>query len=300
VTGAPRAVLAADAVLLAITAFWATSFVLVKDALGAADPLTFLALRFGVGALACTALAWRDGLHGPSLRAGVRLSPWLFGGYALQTAGLAWTTPARSAFLIGVCVLFVPFVGWALNGRRPRPAILLGVSLAAAGMYLLTLHGQEVRAGGETWRGDLLTLGCAGAYAFHIVLTERYAPGARPSVLVATQVWAVFLLSLPCLAVFPVRLEPTPQLWGVVAYTGVLATAVAISLQTWAQARTTAVRAGLVFALEPVFTAALGVYLGREALTGAQWAGGALIVLGVVAGEVAPVGAGAERPAPPA
>ena len=296
-TGMPRAALVADGVLLAITAFWATSFVLVKDALGAADPLTFLALRFGAAGLACAALAWRDGAHAPSIRAGVKLSPFLFGGYALQTAGLWWTSPARSAFLTGLCVLFVPFVGWALNGRRPRPAILMGVLLAAAGMYLLTLHGQELRGAGEAWVGDLLTLGCAVSYAFHVVLTERYAPGARPSVMVATQVWGVLLLSLPCLAVFPVRLEPTAHLWWVVAYTGVLATAVAISLQTWAQARTTAVRAGLVFALEPVFTAALGVYLGREALTGAQWAGGALIVLGVVAGEVAPVGAGAGRPA---
>ncbi len=299
-TAPPRAALAADGVLLAITAFWATSFVLVKDALGAVDPLTFLALRFGVGALACTALGWRDGLHGPSLRAGVKLSPWLFGGYALQTAGLAWTTPARSAFLTGLCVLLVPFVGWALNGRRPRPTVLLGVSLAAAGMYLLTLHGQDVRGTGEAWVGDLLTLGCAVCYAFHVSLTERYAPGARPAVLVATQVWGVLLLSLPCLALFPVRLSPTPQLWAVVAYTGVLATAVAISLQTWAQARTTAVRAGLVFALEPVFTAALGTYLGRDVLTAVQWAGGALIVLGVVAGELVPHGAGAGRAGEPA
>jgi len=139
---APRTALAADGVLLAITAFWATSFVLVKDALDSADPLTFLALRFGAAGLACTALSYRDGLHRPSLLAGARLSPLLFGGYALQTAGLQWTSPARSAFLTGLCVLFVPFVGWALNGRRPRPPILLGVSLAAAGMYLLTLHGK--------------------------------------------------------------------------------------------------------------------------------------------------------------
>lgn len=293
---APRTALAADGVLLAITAFWATSFVVVKDALASADPVTFLALRFGAAAVACTALAWREGLHLPSIRAGVRLSPLLFGGYALQTAGLWWTTPARSAFLTGLCVLFVPFVGWALLGRRPRPAILLGVSLAAVGMYLMTLYGKG-GGGGEAWTGDVLTLGCAVSYAFHVVLTERYAAGARPSVMVATQVWGVLLLSLPCLLVFPVRLQPNAHLWGVVLYTGVLATAVAISLQTWAQARTTAVRAALVFALEPVFTAALGVWLGREILSATEWAGGALIVLGVVAGELAPQGAGAEQPA---
>ena len=286
----------ADAVLLGITAFWSTSFVLVKDALAHVDPVTFLALRFGVGALACTALAWREGWHLPSVLAGARLSPFLFGGYVLQTAGLAFTTPSRSAFITGMCVLMVPFVAWALLRRAPRVGVMAGVVLASAGMYLMTLAGKEVAATGSTWLGDVLTLGCAISYAFHVVLTDRYAPGARPGVMVATQVWGVFLYSLPLFAFFPAKLDFTPMVWTVVLYTGVLATAVAISLQTWAQARTTAVRAALVFALEPVFTAALSWSLGREQLGGVEWLGGGLIVLGVVVGELTG-GARAEAPA---
>ncbi|MEN9796333.1 MAG: hypothetical protein RL653_29 [Pseudomonadota bacterium] len=276
----------ADAVLLGITAFWSTSFVLVKDALGHADPVTFLALRFGVGALACTALAWREGWHLPSVLAGARLAPFLFLGYVLQTAGLAYTTPARSAFLTGMCVLLVPFVAWGLLRRALRWGVMAGVGFAAAGMYLMTLAGKDGAAAQGSWLGDLLTLGCAVSYAFHVVLTDKYAPGARPGVMVATQVWGVFLFSLPLLPLVETKLEPTALLWGVVAYTGVLSTAVAISLQTWAQARTTAVRAALVFALEPVFTAAFAWSLGRERLTAVEWLGGGLIVLGVVVGEL--------------
>jgi drug/metabolite transporter (DMT)-like permease len=273
-------------VLLGITAFWSTSFVLVKDALAHADPVTFLALRFGVGALACTALAWREGWHLPSVVAGARLSPFLFGGYVLQTAGLAYTTPARSAFLTGMCVLLVPFVAWGLLRRVLRWGVMAGVGCAAVGMYLMTLAGKDAAAAGTTWLGDLLTLGCAISYAFHVVLTDKYAAGARPGVMVATQVWGVFLFSLPLLTLVETKFESTPLLWGVVAYTGVLSTAVAISLQTWAQARTTAVRAALVFALEPVFTAAFGWSLGREHLTAVEWLGGVLIVAGVVVGEL--------------
>jgi len=41
----------ADLALLMVAAVWGLTFVLVKDALGAGGPFTFLALRFGLAAL---------------------------------------------------------------------------------------------------------------------------------------------------------------------------------------------------------------------------------------------------------
>jgi drug/metabolite transporter (DMT)-like permease len=54
----------------------------------------------------------------------------------------------------------------------------------------------------------------------------------------------------------------------------------------WAQRRTSAVRAALIFSLEPVAAALFSHFYGGERLVPAEWAGGALVVLGVVAGEV--------------
>lgn len=279
--GTPAAAFRADGLLLAITALWGCTFVTVKDALGAADPLTFLTLRFVVGAVVAAAVV-RGGLRDRAAwRGGLVLGGLLFVGFLFQTWGLASTTPSRSAFLTGLSVVLVPLVSVVLGQRRPGPATLLGAALAAGGLLVLTGSGS-----GEVRLGDVLTLGCTVAYAFHIALTERYAQTTRATALVAAQLAVTAALCLLALPFGPRRLESTPALWFGVAVTGVLASFVAISIQTWAQARTSAVRAGVIFALEPVFAAALSAALGRESLGRAELAGGALIVAGVVVSEV--------------
>jgi drug/metabolite transporter (DMT)-like permease len=54
----------------------------------------------------------------------------------------------------------------------------------------------------------------------------------------------------------------------------------------WGQRHTTAIRAALIFALEPVTAALFSFWVYGEPLGPWDWAGGALIVLAVVAGEV--------------
>ena len=56
-------------------------------------------------------------------------------------------------------------------------------------------------------------------------------------------------------------------------------------MQTWAQGRTSAARAALIFALEPAFAALVSVALGRERLGAAEVVGGGLIVAGVALAE---------------
>ena len=84
----------------------------------------------------------------------------------------------------------------------------------------------------------------------------------------------------------PVRLTASPALLGTVLYTGVCMTALAFFVQNWAQRHTTAVRTALIFSLEPVAAALFSHLVGGEPLVALDWAGGALIVLGVLAGEV--------------
>ena len=87
--------LRADLALILITALWGTTFVVVKDALAQADTFTFLALRFAVGGLAASIVAGRALMTPGVLRYGAFLSLFLFTGYALQTAGLGFTTESR-------------------------------------------------------------------------------------------------------------------------------------------------------------------------------------------------------------
>ena len=139
---------------------------------------------------------------------------------------------------------------------------------------------------GTTAKGDLRPIGCAVAFAFYIVLLEPAARVHPSTPLVAAQLWMVALLALAALPFVPRYLNPTPAFWWAVLYTGVLSTAVCMLGQTWAQARTSAVRAALIFALEPVFAAVFSVALGRERLGIRELTGGTLIVLGIVAAEL--------------
>jgi len=83
-----------------------------------------------------------------------------------------------------------------------------------------------------------------------------------------------------------------------VAFAGLLSSAGCILAQTWAQARTTAVRAALIFALEPVFAATYSVLVGRERLGGRELVGGSLIILGIFASELGSAAWARRRPLP--
>ena len=273
---------AADAVLLFITVVWGITFVVVKGALGHADPLSFLALRFSLAALAAVLIARRQLLDPALWRPAALLGLCLIIGYQLQTWGLLWTSPSRSAFLTGLCVILVPFLSVVLFKRRLVVPAVIGAAIAVAGLYLLTDAG----AAAGTLTGDLFTLGCAVAFAFHIALTERYATRHPAFALVAAQLVisaALFSLFVPF---GERRVESTSGLWIAVAVTGLLATTMGIGLQTWAQARTTAVRAALIYALEPVFAVGYSTLMTQEQLGRRELFGGGLIIAGVVIGEV--------------
>ena len=286
-TAPPRERLKADGLLLAMTAIWGLTFVVVKDALARADPFSWLALRFLIGAAVLTAVARRGGGKA-SLKAGLILGTMLWLGFALQTVGLQYSTPSRSAFITGTFVVLTPLVSTVLFRRLPRAPSLAGVALAFAGTYWLS--GAEPGSGAApssaTVLGDLLTLGCALAYAVHLSLTEKYAAGSAPAALVATQLWVSCALSALAIPFGTPRLEPTPALLGALLFTGVLASALGFTAQTWAQARTTAVRAALVIATEPIFATAYSVAAGRETVGAREVAGGSLILLGVLVAEV--------------
>lgn len=278
--------LRADLVLVAITALWGATFVVVKDALTQADPFTFVALRFAIGGAVASIFARRALLDPKVIRYGLFLGLFLFLGFAFQTGGLVHTTESRSAFITGLSVILVPIVSIALFRRRPQPPSLIGVCLALGGLYVLTGGLSAQTEGRGVLLGDLLTLGCAITFAFHIALTELFAPRVPALALVAVQLWVVSLLSALCTPFVHAHVDWHGAFIPALIFCGVFASAVAIALQTWAQARTSAVRAALIFSLEPVFAASMSVALGRERLGSRELLGGSLTVLAILVAEV--------------
>jgi drug/metabolite transporter (DMT)-like permease len=279
----------ADLALLVLTLFWGTTFSLVKEALAGTSVGVFLALRFGVAALVLGAVwaARRDRVGAGFLRHGALLGLAMLSGFWLQTLGLRYTTPARSGFITGLSVLVVPFVARFLLGRRVRLASWAGVALAVVGLLVLTRpFGEAMTA--EVRLGDLLTLGCAVAFALQIVFTGEWSPRHPLAPFVTAQVGFTFAGALLSLLLEAPRLAPASpvRLAAVVAFTGVAMTAAAFFVMNWAQRHTTAVRAALIFSLEPVGAALFSAWYWKESFGPWELGGGALVVLAVVLGEV--------------
>ena len=283
-----------DLALLALTLLWGTTFLLVKRALEGTSTAAFLLLRFGVAvlALAGVALVRRARFTRALLWHGVLLGLAMFLGFALQTLGLRYTTPARSGFITGLAAVATPFFARFALGRPVPRSAFAGIALALAGLLLLTRPFGG--APGAFYLGDVLTLACAVAYGFQIVFTSEWSPRHPLAPLVLVEVATTLALAPLLLPLEPWRLSFAPGFFGIVLFTGLGMTALAFFVMAWAQRHTTAVRAALIFTLEPLAAALFSHLVGGEPLLALDWLGGGLMVLGVAVGEVG--GALAARP----
>ena len=277
----------ADLALLLLTLVWGTTFALVKRALEGTSSGVFLSLRFGLAAAAAGAIwLWRRPRLTPGLlRDGGLLGLAMWAGFSLQTMGLRYTTPARSAFLTGMAVLVVPFIARLFLRRRILLASWSGVALAVAGLVLLTRpFAADVSAAVRL--GDALTAGCAVAYGFQIVWTTEFSPRHPLSALTFVQIAVTLAGSLALLPLEAPRLTPSLELLGTLLFTSLVMTVGAFFVMNWAQRRTSAVRAALLYSLEPPAAALFSHWVTGERLPPSGILGGGLIVLGVVLGEV--------------
>ena len=274
---------------------WGVTFVLVKGALGGISPMLFLLLRFSVATLALGALFHgrlrRPGvggilLKGKDLAAGAMVGGLLFSAYLLQTVGLKSTTPAKSAFLTGLCTVMVPLLAALVYRIRPRPSEVAGVLTATIGMGLMTLEGPI----GSISRGDLLTFGAAVGFAAHIVATGHYAERIGYELLSITQVAVAAMASLLLVGWVEVpHIHWQPLVVWAILITGVLCTALAFTIQAWAQHYTTSTRTALIYALETVVAWITSYCFAGEGLSRRAAVGAALILSGVFLVEVKPL-----------
>jgi drug/metabolite transporter (DMT)-like permease len=297
--------LKADLLLICCTLIWGATFVLVKDALADASVFVFLALRFLLATLMLILMYGHElgaaGLGG--LRAGILIGCCMFGGYAFQTAGLELTTPSKAAFITGFFVVLVPVLLALFGSRRVPLWIWFGALLAFAGLYFLAVPSSGLAA---LNRGDLLVLACAFMFALHVISIGHYSVRYSAGALTLIQVATTALFTVLCVPFFALigaerpRVAWTPGLILAVMATGILATAVAFSVQVWAQQYTTANHAAIIFTLEPVFAGLTSFVFYHERLGARSLAGAGLILGGILIAELLGPAAAAESSVPPA
>ena len=278
-----------DLSLLAVTFIWGSTFILVKEALAGVSIMLFLTLRFTIAALAL-AFLFRKQFRGPnvahSVRIGILAGVFLFSGYVLQTFGLKYTTASKAGFITGLSVALVPLFAAAIYKKPPRIAELMGVAMAFVGMALMTIQADIL----EMNRGDLLVLACAVVYAFHILTLGRYSAETNLGVLATVQIATGAVLGA-CTYWWaePSRFQGTLTVWSALAITSLFATAMAFSVQAWAQRYISATRTALIFASEPVFAWGTSYVVAGETLSGRGIAGALLILAGILLVELKPM-----------
>jgi drug/metabolite transporter (DMT)-like permease len=277
-----------DGALLAMTFVWGATFVLVKEALADVSTLLFLTIRFGVAAVALAIIfrrSFRSKNIGASVRAGLLAGACLFAGYVFQTLGLRYTTASKAGFLTGFTTPMVAVLSSAVYRKAPQAIEAVGVVIAFAGMLLMTVPAGRVEIGG----GDLLVACCAVAYALHILVTGRFTRQVDMGVFMVTEIAAGAAIGA---AMFwwaePVRIQWTPRLILALAVTSLLATALAFSIQTWAQRWMSPTRTALIFATEPLFSWLTSYVLVGDTLSRRATAGAAFILAGILLVELKP------------
>ena len=264
----------ATLLLTAVTAIWGSTFFLIRDVVQQISPADFLAIRFTIAAVAMTAVFWRPmlALDRRKLTVGVGLGLLYAAAQLLQTVGLAHTEASRSGFITGTYVVLTPVLGAVLLRERIPRSTWVAVLMAAAGLATLSLRGIGLGF------GETVTLLAAVIYALHIIGLGRYSSPATAAGLSTLQMVVIAAVSLVAAAPGGVELPTGGHAWASVLYMALIAGAVALWAQTWAQSHLAATRAAIVMTLEPVFAAAFAVALGGESLTSRIILGGAMVL----------------------
>lgn len=275
----PRAsTLAASLALVVVTLFWGTTFPAMKAVSAVMPPGLMVGTRWALAALVLAPLIdwrsrrlWRDAFL---------LSLPLFLSFVLQVLGLTQMSAGRNAFITGLNVIMVPLLLPLLGGRTNLRS---HVAAALATLGIVVMSYEQ----GSNLLGDVLTFGCAVAFAIYILGMERLAGRHAALSLAGGQAVMMTLLSPLWVAgewlwwgdAYPAMALQATRVWLELLYLGLVCSAAVLILQVWAQARASAVQAAIIYALEPFFAACFAWWWLDERIGPRGLAGGILVVI---------------------
>jgi drug/metabolite transporter (DMT)-like permease len=276
--------LQADLILLFAAAVWGVAFLFQKSAMDHVGPLTFIAARGLLAALALAPLAIKErrDAAGPPGR-GFWLIAW-WGGVAffvaawLQQAGLLTATVTNTGFLTALYVVITPFLAWGWSGKAPNPIVWPAAALSALGTWLL--GGGTLAAFSP---GDILVAIGAVGWAAHVVITGSAARFARPIGFTATQFAVVGALAAAGATVLETgTMDGLARAALDIAYVGLLSSALTFTLLTVALQHTPPSEVAVIVSLETVFAAVAAYLVLGERLSHLGWVGATMIMLAVL------------------
>lgn len=300
--------LKANLCILAAAIIWGTAFVTQRMGMDSMGPVFFNCLRMLLGAAVLLVVAVvtdrmgimkaieeenmqariqrensRKSVSRPmsprmSLAAGgMACGAVLFCASNSQQIGLVSVDAGKSGFLTALYIVLVPLIGIAL--RKPvHSNHLVAAALGVFGLYFLCINGSF-----SIQTGDLFSLIGALFWAFHILVIDHFSPVLNPIKLSAAQFFVCGILSgITALAIGEdLTLDMISDARFAIVYTGIMSSAVAFTLQTFAQRYANATAASIIMSMEALFATIAGFLFLGEIFTSREFIG-ALFMLSAV------------------
>ena len=203
----------------------------------------------------------------------------------LQQVAMLHAPAGKAGFLTALYIVLVPIVGIFLK-KKTSVLTWIGVVIAVAGLYFLCIGwGGEL----SLQPSDLLLLGCALVFAFHIIAVDHFnEKGADGVGLSSVQFFTAGVLSLPGMLlldrqVFD-RVVSFDAIWDAkwpILYAGVLSCGVAYTLQVIGQKDVHPTLASMIMSLESVTSVIAGFLILSQKLTSDELIGCGLMFIAI-------------------
>lgn len=266
--------------MASVSLAWGSSYLLMKVGLDSISPFNLIALRFGI-AFVCMTLIFLSRFRNLSvsiLGKGILMGVLLFLIFTGMVLGVNNTTASTAGFLTSTTVILVPILESILRRKMPHKTVSISILMVAIGLYLLTVKDTVALD-----KGSIYCLSGAFFYAIYIIVLDQIAKNENTLLISIIQLGVTSLLGILFMLVFETPAFPeTSTQWGAIICLGLICSAYGFLVQPIAQRYTTPEKIGLIFSLEPVFSAILSYIFLHEVLGIKGYAGAALIFAGVV------------------
>lgn len=269
-------------VLLCI--LWGAGNPIIKIGLFSIPPFLMLGMRFLLAFVLFLILFRKKvfaGIHRHTIKGLVLIGFLSAVTYIFATISLGITQATIAGFLMAVAVIFTPFLSYfflkARTDRRLFPIIVLMI----IGTYFLCGGGTDFSFG----IGELLALISSVTLAMVMIFTSKHIEEVGPVTMSAMQTLIIGILSMAAafIAEYPFDLPAiTNAGWMSLLYQAIFCSVITYLIQNVALKNLTAVFVSIVFCLEPLFTALFSMILLGEFLTAMGYAGGGMILVGLI------------------
>ena len=285
--------------LILVTIIWGGTFVIIKSAINDISSMLFVAIRFGIAGLVLLpiVISKRKLFNSEAVKSGLFLGLLLFSSFAFQTAGLKFTSATKSAFITVSGIVAIPFFQILVKKKLPSFGAILGAVFVIVGVAFLSSSGNSffdifIELGSGFGIGEVLTLGCALAYALYVVYLDVHSNTHEFWVIFPLQIFTISILGFLFAYIFmfadveSLHITISENLIIAFAYTSFLATVITIALQTKMQKGVTPTKAGIIYSFEPIFAAIFAFFLINEKISNFGYIGSALIFSGLIVSEI--------------